>query len=68
MKSLFVIKYGGDPLWKWKMKDSGYIINSAFAFLTFLVLSRYGLARLRERVRSKALVPQESSSEVKGNK
>ena len=47
MKSMFVMKYGNDPLWQWKMKDCAYLINSTFGFLTCLVLARHGLARLK---------------------
>ena len=63
MKSLLVVKTGSDPIWEWKMKDFGYVINSAFAFLTLIVLARHGIARLREKVRTRALVAQQSPKE-----
>ena len=47
IKSLIVVKKGNDPLWKWKMKDCGYVLNSAFAFLTCVVLMKHGIMRLR---------------------
>jgi hypothetical protein len=49
VKSIYVIKSGKDPLWQWKMKDLGYIMTSAFGFITIALLTRAGIAKLKER-------------------
>lgn len=56
IKSLTVIKKGSEPWWQWKMKDIGFVMNSAFGFFTMIMLTRRGLAKLKERAISKALV------------
>jgi hypothetical protein len=58
-KSISVIKFGVDPLWRWKMKDMGYVVACCFGALTFAVVTRSGIARLKERT-SKAIIIKKS--------
>lgn len=58
VKSIVVIKKGTEPWWEWKMKDAGYIINSAFGFLTLVVITKRGINHLKNRVVERALVAQ----------
>ena len=53
IKSLAVIKKGSEPWWEWKMKDVGFVMNSALGFFTLIMLTRRGIARLKEGVASK---------------
>lgn len=49
VKSVYVIKSGKDPLWQWKMKDLGYLMTTTFGFITIALLTRAGIAKLKER-------------------
>jgi len=49
MKSLYTIKYGSDPLWRWKMADIGYLMTFSFGLFSLVVITKSGLAKLRER-------------------
>ena len=53
IKSLIVIKTGSEPWWEWKMKDVGFVMNSALGFFTLILLTRKGIARLKEGMVSK---------------
>ena len=46
-KGLFAIKMAEDPLWKWKMKDCGYLLASTFALATLVTVTKRGIARIR---------------------
>ena len=46
-KSLLSIKLGEDPLWKWKMKDCGYLLVSAFALATVITVTKRGIAKIK---------------------
>lgn len=39
-KSISVLKFGMDPLWRWKMKDMGYVVACCFGAWTFAVVTR----------------------------
>lgn len=49
MKSMIVIKSGKDPLWQWKMKDLGYVMTTAFGFITLALLTKASIAKLKEK-------------------
>ena len=56
LKSLVAIRLGKDPLWKWKMRDCGYVMGTTFGILTVLFLTKQGIAKLKERAVQRALV------------
>jgi hypothetical protein len=39
-KSISVLRFGMDPLWRWKMKDMGYVVACCFGAWTFAVVTR----------------------------
>ncbi len=55
LKSLKVVKYGGDPWWSWKINDVGFIMASIFGTITFVGVTKTGISKLKERA-NKALI------------
>lgn len=54
-KSISVLKFGVEPAWRWKMKDMGYVVACCFGAWTLAVVTKSGIAKLKERT-SKAMV------------
>jgi hypothetical protein len=54
-KSISVLKFGLNPLWRWKMKDMGYIMACCFGVLTVAAVTKVGIAKLKDRA-TKAIV------------
>lgn len=46
-KSISVLKFGVDPLWRWKMKDMGYVLACCFGALTVGFITRSGIKKLK---------------------
>ena len=59
MKSMYVMKKGGEPWWSVKVKDIGYVTACGFLMLTTLTLARAGIARFRTNM-TKSLVVAET--------
>jgi len=55
LKSLFVIKFGIEPIWTWKMKDMGYLYACSLGAITCAILMKAGIAKLKEQT-TKAII------------